>query len=215
MTLSPTDTTSQVVSSRLRDIMGSTQCDRASQPASQPEENLCHFYTPTLPHLLALLAHPSESFPPRNTSLIVIDSVSSLFALAYPRKAANNADQAPQRKRDPSQWAAGRRWAVMNDFISTLGRLAATRNIAILLLSQTTTKIRSDVGAMLNPAISGTGWDNAIANRVILFRDWLLQNENGETPGPHPDVRFAGVLKAKGTTYEGTGKLTAFTIKKV
>ena len=180
--------------------------------------NLHHFTTPTLPHLLALLTHQSTSFPPLNTSLIVIDSVSTLFALAFP-KILENADilQTPAKKSEAVQWSAGRRWAVMGDFMSKIGRLAATSNTAILLTSQTTTRIKHETRAVLHPAISGNAWDSGIGARLVLFRDWLFRG--AETPSSRgeyvPGVRFAGVMKAKGVAYDGVGKVITFTIEEV
>ena len=181
-------------------------------------ENLHHFTTPTLPHLLALLTHHSSNFPPPKTLLIVIDSVATLFALAFPRSTeVASSQQVPAKQNDTKQWASSRRWAVMGDFISKVGRLAATQNIAILMTSQTNTRIRSETGATLHPAISGTAWDGGIRNRIVLFRDWMLKpSNNSSSQGDYiPGVRFAGVMKAKGVSYEGLGKVVAFTITKV
>lgn len=47
--------------------------------------SLTQFNAPTLAHLIALVCHPIPSFPPPDTSLLVIDSFSTLFANAYPR----------------------------------------------------------------------------------------------------------------------------------
>ena len=177
---------------------------------------LHHFICPTLPHLLALLAHPSDSFPD-DLSLLVIDNFSTLYNLAYPKRyeGGNAEASAGPKKRDAAQWASGRRWAVLGDLVSRLNTLALTRNIAIVLLNQTTTRVRQGGGAHLFPAVSGSIWENAIGNRVVLFRDWLAQ----PTKGPHPrqtgSVRFAGVLKAKGIGYEGIGMIASFKIVQV
>ena len=211
------DTLSHPAISRLKNIFDASNAGNRGSQTPQPSEwdHLHHFYTPTLPHLLALLAHPSELFPPADASLIVIDSVSSLFALAFPKRSEDAADQAAQKKRDSTQWASGRRFAVMNDLVSKLGRLAITRNIAIIFLSQTTTKVRSDSGAYLHPAISSAGWDSIVGNRLILFRDWLEQAKDAVSSERLSNVRFAGLLRAKGVNYQGTGKLAAFTISRV
>ena len=70
---------------------------------------------------------------------------------------------------------------------------------------------------MLHPGISGTGWDSGLGTRVVLFRDWTFQTT--ETPSSQgeyvPGVRFAGVVKAKGVSYEGVGKVVALRIEKV
>lgn len=195
--------------------------DCHSHESADREPSLDHFHqfaSPTLPHLLALLTHRSSSFPPVGTTLLVLDSVSTLFALAFP-KTAENADpqQTPVKKSDAVQWASSRRWAVMSDFISKIGRLAATRNIAVLLTSQTTTRIRSETGAVLYPAISSTAWDSGIGTRIALFRDWIAQT--GHTPSSRDDpiagAICAGITKAKGVLYEGVGKVVTFKIQKV
>lgn len=219
------DASSNMVRSRLTDIISGfqSQSDSPSSPisAENPVEcmsNFHHFTTPTLAHLLALLIHPSIGFPPPEASLIVIDSIATVFALAFPRSTEHSkSQQTPIKKSDATQWASGRRWAVAGDFISKIGRLAATSNIAVLLTNQTNTRIRSETGAMLHPAVSGTAWDSGIGTRVVLFRDWMFQTNNasssqGETV---PGVRFAGVVKAKSVSYDGVGKLVAFRIEKV
>lgn len=176
-----------------------------------------HFTTPTLAHLSALLTHESQSFPPKGTGLIVIDSISTLFAAAFPNDGFDRKQVPDKLKRDADQWASSRKLTFMSDFVSKLGKLASTKNIAVLFTSQTATRIRADTGATLNPAISGTAWDSGISARIVLFRDWFLQS--AEVPGKDleylPEVRFAGVLKASGVSYEGLGRRVSFTIEKV
>lgn len=176
-----------------------------------------HFTTPTLAHLLALLTHESQSFPPKGTGLIVIDSISTLFAAAFPNDGFDRKQVPDKLKRDADQWASSRKLTFMSDFVSKLGKLATTKNIAVLFTSQTATRIRADTGATLNPAISGTAWDSGISARIVIFRDWFFQS--AEVPGKDleylPEVRFAGVLKASGVSYEGLGRRVSFTIEKV
>lgn len=147
--------------------------------------------------------------------MIVVDSISTLFAFAFPRTAENaSGQQALSKKSEAAHWASGRRWAVMGDLISKINRLAAMKNIAVLLTSQTTTRIRSETGAMLHPAISGTAWDTGISTRIAIFRDWIFQaSEQASSQGEYiPGVRFVGVMKAKGISYEGLGKVVMFVI---
>ena len=185
--------------------------------AEKQMQKLTHFALPTLAHLMALLAYPSDSFPPSNTSLLVVDNISTLFALAFPKPVEDaHKQQPPAKKYDASQFASGRRWAVMADLISRMGRLAVTRNIAILLLGQTTTRVRPDTGALLCPATSGTGWDGGINSRIVLYRDWLFLSKDSSSQADHlPGVRFAGIIKAKGITYDDLARTAAFTIKQV
>ena len=212
-----------MVGPRLRDMLSDLHLPE-NEATSDPEsvddhlERLHHFTTPSLPHLLALLAHQSLSSPPTETSLIVIDSFSTLFALAYPKTGENVSSQQPAvKKSDAAQWASGRRWAVMGDIISKISRLATTWNIAILLTSQMTTRVTSEAGAVLQPAISGTAWDTGISSRVVVFRDWIFQaTDAASSQGEYvPGVRLAGVSKAKGVSYEDMTKTVMFTIEKV
>lgn len=105
----------------------------------------------------------------------------------------------------------------MGDFVTKVGTFAETKNIALLLTSQTSTRIRSETGAVLTPAISGTAWDTGVRTRVVLFRDWVFQTAEGpSSQGEYlPGVRFAGVVKAKGVGYEGVGKVVTFRIEEV
>jgi hypothetical protein len=83
---------------RLKEVLSSVRptgdVDQPSSSAESPMtsdllKNLNRFTTPTLPHLIALLCHTNPSFPPQNTSLIIIDSLSVLVASAYPRTVDN------------------------------------------------------------------------------------------------------------------------------
>lgn len=108
----------------------------------------------------------------------------------------------------------------MGDFVSKLSKLAVTRNLAVLLTNQTTTKVRAETGAVLRSATHGASWDAGVLSRIVLFRDWALRPGDGDGEGVHrlQAVRYARVLKAGGTVYsdgEGVGKVVAFAITDV
>ncbi|KAI9865227.1 MAG: hypothetical protein M1813_002547 [Trichoglossum hirsutum] len=201
--------------------------------------NFHHFNAPTLPHLLALLLHPSQSFPPAKTSLIVIDAISTSFSSTFPRLAEEGARECKDgktllkggKKNQHSQWASSRKWAVIGDFISRIGRLAVVKDIAILLISQIKTKVQMGAGAVLLPSISSSVWDANVANQIVLFRDdppsrshggdddgeekkKKKEEEEEEVPSPG-EIRFAGVLKSRGVVHsEGAlGKVVPFVIE--
>ena len=217
------DSCSEIVGSRLKDILHGTfhtDEDGKSNTVSVEEylERFHHFTTPSLPYLLALLTHQTSSFPPEETTLIVVDSISTLFALAFPKTTENaSSQQTSVKQSDAAHWASGRRWAVMGDLISKISRLAATKNLAVLLTSQMTTRIKSETGAVLNPAISGTAWDTGVSARIVIFRDWMFRaSEDTSSQGEYiPGVRCAGLVKAKGMSYEGVGKVVTFVIENV
>lgn len=164
-----------------------------------------HYTIPTLPHLLALFLHPVPHFPPAGTSLVVIESISSLFDNAYQRTNFNRS----KTQTDAQKWAAGRKFAVMGELMTKLARLATINNIAILLTSQTITRVRSGQGALLLPAISGSEWDNGVSTQLVLFRDWApklgTQVAEDEAEKWHR-LRYAGVIKVKGVAMEENGR---------
>jgi len=144
----------------------------------------------------------------------VVDAVSVLFALAFPKTSDSlQSQQKAGKLNDAMQWASSRRWTVMANFISKISKLATTMNIAVLLISQSTTRVRAETGAVLRPTISGTAWESGIRNQVVLFQDWLFNAKH--MPQEQSTTRFAGVIKAKGVSYEGVGRLTAFSIATV
>lgn len=187
------------------------------QSASIEDGHFHHIAAPTLAHLLALFVQPPSSFPPPNTSLIVIDSLSTLLDNAYPRSAD---DRAARNKNEHTKWAAGRKLAVINELISTLGRIAAMHDIALLLASQTITRIRRGDRALLVPAISGAEWENGISTRLVLFRDWVpVQGKSTDADADKlRKARFAGVVKANGVTLAdegGVGNVVPFAVESV
>ena len=179
-------------------------------------EQLHYFFTPTLPHLIALLAYSSPLFPPEATSLIVVDAISSLFATAFPRAVErDDSNKATAKKNEAVQWAANRRWSIMSDLLARLAKLAAIRNISVVLLSQTTTKVKTEYGAVLRPAISTKAWEDGLSNRIVLFRDWPAREADSSSQQSSQAVRFAGVVRLGGISYEGVGRVVPFTIEKV
>jgi hypothetical protein len=176
-----------------------------------------HYAVPTLPHLIALLLHPPPNFPPPDTSLIVIDSMSTLIENAYQK----SHDVLPVKKTDAKKWAAGRKYAVMSEMVSRLGRTAAINNLAVLLTSQTITRIRSGLGALLLPAISGTEWENGISTQLVLFRDWPPKRNTqitAEDAEVWKGLRYVGVIKVQGVLAADQGRFETvipFSIEKV
>ncbi|KAH7121215.1 P-loop containing nucleoside triphosphate hydrolase protein [Dendryphion nanum] len=214
------DAGAPLVARRFNDIL-IAQCAGhhvVSPPDVPLDEMRSHFHhctSPTLAHLLALFARPPSSFPPPNTSLIVIDSLSTLLDNAYPRNAD---DRTTRNKNDQTRWAAGRKFAVINELVSTLARAAALHDIALLLTCQTITRIRGGSRAVLVPAISNAEWDNNISTRLVVFRDWPA----GQGKWSDADVeklqraRFVGVIKRNGVTLVdegGVGNVVPFVVE--
>lgn len=215
----------QLVRKRLEDVLSAIRPPGESGQANSSIEQILqdqffHYTTPTLPHLLALFLHPvQQPFPPPDTALIVIDSVSALFDLAFHRTVVYTASS---KKSDQEKWAANRRVTIMGDLISRIGRMAALHDIAVLLTCQTTTRLRSGIslGALLLPAMSGVEWDNGIATQLVLFRDWPPNDvvKLGEEKERWEKLRYAGVVKINGVLMAADGRIDTvvpFSVEKV
>jgi hypothetical protein len=210
---------------RLRHVFSAPQDgplpdDRADPPSPQDatldevSRRFHHVAAPTLAHVLALFVHAPASFPPPNTSLVVVDSLSTLIDNAYPRNVEG------KNKNEHTRWAAGRRFTVINELISTFSKFAALHDVALLVTCQTITRIRGTARALLVPAISGVEWENGVSTRLVLFRDWIRQAKVKDTADPHRllKARFAGLVKVNGTALAdegGVGSVVSFTIENV
>jgi hypothetical protein len=108
---------------------------------------------------------------------------------------------------------SARKFPILQYLINNLQKLAATRNIAIVVFSQCVTKMRPGAGAALVPAINTTAWEQGLGCRVALFRDWGWDDEEAT---PVNNVRLAQVIKAEGVVVpEGRSRLVGFTISDV
>ncbi|KAJ5693431.1 hypothetical protein N7462_002854 [Penicillium macrosclerotiorum] len=151
-------------------------------------DKVIYFRAPTLPHLLALLMRPPTGFPPEETSLIVIDSVSSLFPSYFPHPAELKDRLTHGKITDKAQlqWLLNRKWNIASELATHLTRLA-TRNTAVLAINQTHTKIKGQPRATLHPVLAGGAWETSVQTRIVLYRDL-------------PDLRFAEITKRSGRT---------------
>jgi len=110
----------------------------------------------------------------------------------------------------PAPNPSARKFPILQYLIAALQKLAATRNIAIVILSQCVTKMRSGIGAILVPSINVTAWEQGLSCRVALFRDWGWDDGDGK---PVDDVRLAQVIKVDGVLVpESRPKIFGFTI---
>ncbi|KAJ5403107.1 uncharacterized protein N7487_009003 [Penicillium crustosum] len=149
-------------------------------------DDFIYFRAHTLPHLIALLARPPKGFPPSETNLIVVDSVSNLFPAYFP-SAQELKDQLAEGKitdKAHLQWLLNRKWNIASELATHLARLAA-RNIAVLTINQSHTKIKPQSHAVLQPLLSGSAWEASVQTRIAVYRDL-------------PDERFAEVEKRAG-----------------
>jgi hypothetical protein len=150
-----------------------------------------HYNTPSLAHLLALIHHNKAEFPPNGTSLFVVDDVTVLFP---PSKPISNPQSTPRATTMTS----------LSTLLSALGKIAASHNVAILINSYVSTRMRHTGGAILVATHSRKEWDDQLSSRIVFFRDFpprmpgkpcsssLYEND------PLTKLRFAGIIKAHG-----------------
>ncbi len=160
-------------------------------------ENLTYYNVHTLPHLLVLFLHSTAKFPPEKTAFIVVDNVSAPFATAFPRSSDAKMSSLDTARKNRLQWAANRKWAVAGDLATAMNKVAALKNIAILVINQVATSLKGVTRAVLKPAITGTAWEAAIHNRVVLWRDFAPCESEADQSMAR-SLRFAEVVKVGG-----------------
>ncbi|KAF9870350.1 hypothetical protein CkaCkLH20_12197 [Colletotrichum karsti] len=158
------------------------------QAESLGRDNFTHYTCPSLPHLVALLCRPSATTVPANTALVVIDSLSALVNHAFPK--APDGRKAALQGKGPGPSA--KRLQALQYIVSALQKLAATRNCAVVVLSQCATKMQSERSPTLIPSINAGVWEQGVSTRLVLFRDWVWRD------GSPSSVCFAGVQKLDG-----------------
>ncbi|KAL7938025.1 P-loop containing nucleoside triphosphate hydrolase protein [Trichoderma chlorosporum] len=142
----------------------------------------------TLPHLLAFISRPTTNTIASDVSLIIISSPSALINSSLPRSLEGRGN--PKQAKGPT--SSSKRLQGLQFIITTLQKLAATKNCAIVLLSQCATKMRSEQKPTLIPSINTTVWEQGVSTRLVLFRDWAWNANKSSS------VFLAGLQKIDG-----------------
>ncbi|KAF4455347.1 hypothetical protein F53441_2310 [Fusarium austroafricanum] len=144
-------------------------------PEAQGESSRFYQYSCfTLPHLIALVSRPTAKLIPANCSLLVISSLSALVNSALPKSHDSKAISKSSKGPSPS----AKRTQALLSIMNALHKLAATRNCAVVVLSQCATKMHSERGATLTAAVNATVWEQGVSTRLVVFRDWVWQENN-------------------------------------
>ncbi|KAF5236155.1 hypothetical protein FANTH_11403 [Fusarium anthophilum] len=154
-----------------------SQANAALDALESPEGDSSQFYHYscfTLPHLVALVSRPTAKLIPHNCSLMVISSLSALVNSALPKSHDGKATSKSNKGPSPS----AKRTQALLSIVNALHKLAATRNCAVVVLSQCATKIHSERGATLTAAVNASVWEQGISTRLVMFRDWAWQENN-------------------------------------
>ncbi|KAG5940853.1 hypothetical protein E4U59_002177 [Claviceps monticola] len=137
---------------------------------------------------MALVARPNTNAIPERLSLVIVSNPCALVNSWLPK--------APEKttgvKRNKEQSASVKRRQGLQFIISALQKLAATKNCAVVVLSQCATKMQSEHGATLVPAVNTAAWNQGISTRIVIFRDWACHD------GAMVSVHLAGVQKLDG-----------------
>lgn len=168
-----------------------------------------HYSCLTLPHFMALISRPASTVFDASVSVVIISSVSALINSALPRsheaKLTSKAGGCKLYVDIVPLWEdlllikllVGsnpnvKRSQAIQAIMTSLLKLAATRNCAVAILSQCATKMQSDRSAGLVPIINATAWEQKIATRIALFRSWTWHKRKASS------VFLAGLQKLDG-----------------
>ena len=203
------NTGSAVPLPRVKDFIDGYTLPKGEEPPSSPPrprskgeilEKLDCIDALTLPRLLTVFLHPTETFPPIQAALIVVDDLSNIIHGSFPKgkgKAANATTNGVRDKQ--AHKAAGRKWAVLADLATAMSRLAAMRNVAILVVNQTATSLSRGEKARLKPGLTSPQWNLVVQNRILLYRDFVSPENGGPLPASITHhMRFAEVAKLNG-----------------
>lgn len=203
---------------------------RGQEAQDSPEHDdslgkLTHYNCLTLPHLVALISRPTARIVPNDVSLVVVSAVTALINSALPKTQDDRVSSKLNRGRlrihqpwlrdvsNPNKTgpnASAKRRQALQSIIKALQTLASTRNCAVVILSQCATKMQSERGATLTPAINANLWEQGVSTRLTLFRDWTWRNNKSAT------VFLAGLQKLDGkATQDVVENVSAFKIDAV
>ena len=138
-------------------------------------EHLTYLEVNTLPRLLTIFAHPTAEFPSPRTTLIVVDDVSNIVSgslIQNSKPSRNGQEPPPAVKERLIRNAASRRFRIIETLASAMAKLAALRNLALVVLTNATTNLRNGQRASLRPALASQAWDSAIHARIMLYYDF-------------------------------------------
>ena len=191
-----------------KDVASDLPRPRLEAAASQLEsfeDRFHHHFASSLAHLIALAHHQSPEFPPPGTALIVIDDISHLFPLPYSRGSSKTSSI----PRTPTS-------ALQLTLLSDLNRIASSCNLAVVITSHVSTRVRQPNGASLVAAHGSKDWDDGFSSRLALFRDFPPKMD---TVDPNlARLRYAGVIKAYGVSKlenDSISEIVPFTLSSV
>jgi RecA/RadA recombinase len=217
------NTGSSVPPGRVNDFIHGYTLPKGEEPTSSPPQPRSHAEVLekfncidafTLTRLITIFLHPTDTFPPAQAGLIVVDDLSNLIHGSFPKSKGRSTDpKATGIREKQAQKAAGRKWIILADIATAMSRMAAVRDIAILVINQTATSLSRGEKARLKPALTSLQWTSAVQNRILLYRDFVSAENAQDLPAPFVhQMRFAEVAKLNGKERDYGNSPTSFVI---
>ncbi|KAI5309639.1 hypothetical protein KEM55_002754 [Ascosphaera atra] len=223
------DTAGPINRKRFQDVLRKGQPSGSQgkpQDGGEVLHGLLHFHPPTLSHLLALISNPPLGFPPADTGLIVIDSISSLFRAEFRTKlrpsaqsnagiAGGSSVQDPIASPSLSERRSARwnikeeklRWRVIGNILESLKKLSVIYDCAIIVTNEMATRFRPNQKPMLHESLSGPTWDVGIGTKLVLYWMWLPEEVRTQIYSQPPQaVRIAEIIKVGKVPVDGKRK---------
>ncbi|KIW86853.1 uncharacterized protein Z519_12474 [Cladophialophora bantiana CBS 173.52] len=201
------DTGSPFIEERLDELLRSYTISADSDLPSSPSEpsdaefllqdKFTYLRAHTLPRLLTVFLHPLRSFPSSKTGLIVVDDLSNLLLGSFSRNPKSLQLSAPAAVREKSEkQTVSKRFQIIENLAAAMSRMAALKNIAILVLTNTTTSLKGQTKATLKAALASQAWDSAIHTRIMLYRGFTDDKQLDAISGTQsPRLRYAEVQR--------------------
>lgn len=184
------DTSSELPYSRLEKFLSLPAPDLASGGEATPrssenvederqsaDSKLDYLYISSFTHLLSLLLQPTPDLISRDAILLVVDDFSRVITNALPHDERTSLafprDTRPSLSRDGiiSKSIANRRASMLNAISVGLSRLAATLNLAVVILTKVSSNRKLGVkNASMKSALSSPQWNEHISTRIVLYR---------------------------------------------
>jgi hypothetical protein len=139
------------------------------------EARFNHLHISSFPHLLSILVPPDPDFIPEKISILVIDDLSDIVLTGLPHNEKYNEPTTNGLSRDDviAKSTAKRRSALLSALSSSLARLAAAQNTAVVVLNKTSSYRKLGIkGPVLRPALNVQQWNDNIATRIAVCRDF-------------------------------------------
>lgn len=129
---------------------------------------------------------------------MVIDDVSTVFTAAFPPGMESRGGVGGSGSRGTNtKKASTRRFSIVTALVTELGRLAATRDVVVLVCQQMTTRVVMGYGGVLQPCVGTPAWSSGLATRLLVTR-----RETTDSGVVEEGDRWVRVLKTNGRSWE-------------